>query len=109
RIAGTRCIWAYAIPTSAAVMLIGVLLEGYAGAAIAAALAVIAGVSNPSGFGPAVYVLSGGMASLLAIVSAERLNAFLRAGLVLALSNIAMVVAFGLMDQTDVAGIAQLA
>ena len=109
RIAGNRSIWTYAIPTSAAVMLIGILLEGYAGAAMAAALAVVAGVVNPSGFEPAVFVLSGGMASLLAIVSAERLNAFLRAGLVLALSNIAVVLAFGLMDQTDVAGIAQLA
>src|SRR5438034_702975 len=109
RIAGNRSIWTFAIPTSAPVMLIGILLEGYAGAAMAAALAVVAGVVNPSGFEPAVYVLSGGMASLLAVVSAERLNAFLRAGLVLALSNIAMVAAFGLMDQTDVAGIAQLA
>ena len=109
RIAGNRSIWTYAIPTSAAVMLIGILLEGYAGAAMAAALAVVAGVVNPSGFEPAVYVLSSGMASLLAIVSAERLNAFLRTGLVLALTNIAVVLAFGLMDQTDVAGIAQLA
>jgi len=109
RIAGNRPIWAYAVPTSAAVMLIGILLEGYAGAAMAAALAVVAGVVSPSGFEPAVYVLSGGMASLLAIVSAERLNAFLRAGFVLALSNIAVVVAFGLMDPTDVASIAQVA
>ena len=109
RIAGNRPIWAYAVPTSAAVMLIGILLEGYAGAAMAAALAVVAGVVSPSGFEPVVYVLSGGMASLLAIVSAERLNAFLRAGFVLALSNIAVVVAFGLMDPTDVASIAQVA
>jgi len=109
RIAGNRPVWAYAVPTSAAVMLIGILLEGYAGAAMAAALAVIAGVVSPSGFEPAVYVLSGGMASLLAIVSAERLNAFLRAGFVLALSNIAVVLAFGLMDPTDVASIAQVA
>jgi len=108
RIAGNRSIWTFAIPTSAAVMLIGILLEGYAGAAMAAALAVVAGVVNPSGFEPAVYVLAGGMASLLAIVSAERLNAFLRTGLVLALSNIALVLAFGLLDQTDPAGIAQL-
>ena len=109
RIAGNRPIWAYAVPTSAAVMLIGILLEGYAGAAMAAALAVVAGVVSPSGFEPAVYVLSGGMASLLAIVSAERLNAFLRAGFLLAHSNMAVVVAFGLMDPTDVASIAQVA
>jgi putative nucleotidyltransferase with HDIG domain len=108
RIAGNRSIWTYAVPTSATVLLIGILLEGYAGAAMAAALAVLAGVINPNGLEPAVYVLAGGMASLLAIVRAERLNAFLRAGLLLALTNTAVVIAFGLLDQTDLAGIAQL-
>jgi putative nucleotidyltransferase with HDIG domain len=109
RIVGNRPVWAYAVPTSAAVMLIGILLEAYAGATMAAALAVVAGVVSPPGFAPAVYVLSGGMASLLAIVSAERLNAFLRTGLVLALTNITVVIAFGLIDQNAAIDIAQLA
>ncbi|MDP9270518.1 MAG: HDIG domain-containing protein [Chloroflexota bacterium] len=109
RVAGNRSIWTYAVPTAATVLLIGILLEGYAAAAMAAALAVLAGIVNPNGLEPAVFVLTGGMATLLAIVRAERLNAFLRAGLFLALTNIAVVVAFGLLDQTDLAGIAQLA
>jgi cyclic-di-AMP phosphodiesterase PgpH len=109
RVAGNRSIWTYAVPTAATVLLIGILLEGYAAAAMAAALAVLAGIVNPNGLEPAVFVLTGGMATLLAIVRAERLNAFLRAGLFLALTNITVVVAFGLLDQTDLAGIAQLA
>jgi len=108
RIAGNRSIWIYVVPTSATVLLIGILLEGYAAAAMAACLAVLAGVINPSGLEPAVFVLAGGMASLVAIVRAERLNAFIRAGLLLALTNTAVVVAFGLLNQSDLAGIAQL-
>lgn len=110
RLAGGRSVWTYAVPTSATVLLIGILLDGYAAAAMAAAMALIAGLVNPAGLESAIYVLTGGMAALLAIVRAERLNAFLRAGLLLALSNAAVVVAFALLDvnQPDLAGIAQL-
>ena len=109
RIAGDRSIWTYAVPTTATVLLIGILLEGYAAAAIAAALAVIAGLVNPSGLQPAVYVLAGGMVGLLSIVRAERLNAFFRTGVLLALVNLTAVVGFGLLSQLDLAGIAQRA
>jgi putative nucleotidyltransferase with HDIG domain len=109
RVAGDRSVWTYAVPTSATVLLVGILLEGYAGAAMAAALAVLAGIVNPNGLEPAVYVMAGGMTALLAIVRAERLNAFLRAGLFLALSNVIVVVAFGLLEGTDATGIGQLA
>ncbi len=109
RIAADRSIWTYAVPTSATVLLIGILLEGYAGASMAAVLAVLAGIANPNGLEPAVFVMVGGMTSLLAIVRAERLNAFLRAGLFLALANAAVVAAFGLLTGSDYTGIAQLA
>jgi cyclic-di-AMP phosphodiesterase PgpH len=108
RVAGDRSVWTYVVPTSATVLLIGILLEGYAGAVMAALLAVIAGVVNPNGLEPAVYVLAGGMTALLGIMRAERLNAFLRAGLFLAMTNIAVVSAFGLLDQTDLTGVLQL-
>ncbi len=108
KIAADRSIWTYAVPTSATVLLVGILLEGYAGAAMAAALAVLAGIVNPSGLEPAIFVLAGGMTSLLAIVRAERLNAFLRAGLFLALANIAVVTSFGLLEGSDLTGIVQL-
>jgi putative nucleotidyltransferase with HDIG domain len=64
---------------------------------------------NPNGLEMAVFVLTGGMTSLMTIVRAERLNAFLRAGFLLTLSNVAVVVAFGLLDQTDATGIVQRA
>lgn len=107
RIAADRTLWTFVVPTSATVLLVGLLLSGGSGAAIATALAVLAGIMNGNALGPAVYVLAGGIASLLAIVRAERLNAFVRAGIVVALSNIGVMTAFSLLQQRDVAAIAQ--
>jgi putative nucleotidyltransferase with HDIG domain len=109
RLAGDRTIAGYLVPTSAAVMLTGLLLGGAAGGAMAMSLAVLAGLVNSAALGPVVYVATGGFASLVVILNAERLNAFVRAGLVLALVNIAVVVSFGLLDGLDATGIAQLA
>jgi putative nucleotidyltransferase with HDIG domain len=55
-----------------------------------------------------VYVLVGGLASLLAITRAERLNAFFRVFLVLAITNLAVVLAFSLLEQRDLEGVVQL-
>jgi hypothetical protein len=109
RLAGDRTIAGYLVPTSAAVMLTGLLLGGAAGGAMAMSLAVLAGLVNSAALGPVVYVATGGFASLVVILNAERLNAFVRAGLVLALVNVAVVVSFGLLDGLDATGIAQLA
>jgi putative nucleotidyltransferase with HDIG domain len=109
RLAGDRTIAAYLVPTSAAVMLTGLLLGGAAGGAMAMSLAVLAGLVNSAALGPVVYVATGGFASLVVILNAERLNAFVRAGLVLALVNVTVVVSFGLLDGLDATGIAQLA
>jgi putative nucleotidyltransferase with HDIG domain len=109
RVAADRTLWTFVVPTSAAVLLIGILLEAPAGAALAVMLAILAGVMNADGLEPAVFVLAGGVASLLAVVRAERLNAFVRAGALLALTNIAVAVAFSLLAQRDAAAIAQLA
>ena len=107
RIAADRALWAYVVPTAATVLLTAILLDGAAGAAMAVALAVLAGVMNRDALEPAVYTLAGGIAALTAIVRAERLNAFVRAGLVLAATNISVLVAFSLLDQRDVAAILQ--
>ncbi len=109
RVGADRTLWTYVVPTSAAVLLVGILLEGGAGAALAVVLAVLAGVMNADGLEPAVFVLAGGLASLVAIVRAERLNGFVRAGASLALTNIGVVIAFSLLAQRDAAAIAQLA
>jgi putative nucleotidyltransferase with HDIG domain len=108
RVAADRTLWAFVVPTSATVLLIGILLRSSAGAAMAVALGVLAGVANRDALELAVFVLAGGMVSLLTIVRAERLNAFVLAGIWLAVSNVAVVTAFGLLDQRDPAAILQL-
>jgi putative nucleotidyltransferase with HDIG domain len=107
RVAGDRTLWAYVVPTAATVLLITILLDGAAGAAMAAVLAVFAGLVNRESLEPAVYTLAGGVVGIVAILHAERLNAFVRAGLVLAATNIGVLTAFSLLDQRDLAGVLQ--
>jgi putative nucleotidyltransferase with HDIG domain len=107
RIASDRTLWAYVVPTAGTVLLTAILLDGAAGAAMAVALAVLAGVMNGQSLGVAVYTLAGGLVALTAIVRAERLNAFLRAGGLLAVTNIAVLTGFILLGQRDLAGLLQ--
>ncbi|MEP7082491.1 MAG: hypothetical protein ABI841_05895, partial [Chloroflexota bacterium] len=109
RVSADRALWAFIVPTSAAVLLVGILLHGGAGAAMAVALGVLAGVMNRDALDPAVYVIAGGLVSLLTITSAERLNAFVRVFAFLALTNILVVTAFSLLGQRDLAAIVGLA
>jgi putative nucleotidyltransferase with HDIG domain len=107
RIAADSALWAFVVPTAATVLLTGLLLGGPAGGAMTVTLAVLGGVMNDASLEPTLYILAGGAISLLAIVRAERLNAFVRAGLLLALSNVAVIVAFGLLNQQDVGTLLQ--
>ena len=108
RIAADRALWAFVVPTSATVLLVGILLQGGSGAVMAGALAVLAGVMNRDALDLTVFVLAGGLAALLAITRAERLNAFVRVGFALAACNILVVTAFGLLEQRDLPAFAQL-
>src|SRR6185503_5001696 len=107
RIAADRTLWAYVLPTAATVLLTAILLDGAAGAAMALALAALAGVMNQDAFGPAAYTLAGGLAAVITIVRAERLNVFVRAGVAIGLTNVVVLTAFNLMEQRDVAAILQ--
>lgn len=109
RVAADRALWAFVAPTGAVVLLIGILLGSGAGAAMAAALAVLAGVMNRDALDLAVYVLAGGVAALVTLARAERLNAFFRVFVVLGATNIVVVTAFSLLGQRDLAGVLQLA
>ncbi|MCA1570905.1 MAG: HDIG domain-containing protein [Chloroflexi bacterium] len=108
RIAADRTLWAFAVPTTATVLLVGILLRNSAGVAMAGALAVLTGVMNGDTLEPAVYVLAGGVVALLTITRAERLNAFVRVFAVLAVTNIAVATAFSLLGQRDLAAVLQL-
>ena len=108
RIAADRALLAFMVPTTATVLLLGILLPGAAGAVMAVALAVLAGVMNRDALELTVYVLVGGLASLLAITRAERLNAFVRVFFVVAAANVAVILAFGALEQRDLIAQAQL-
>jgi putative nucleotidyltransferase with HDIG domain len=108
RVAADRTLWAFAVPTSASVLLVAVLLRSSAGAAMAGGLAIVAGVMNREALDLAAYVLAGGIVSLLVITRAERLNAFIRVFLALALTNVAVTTAFSLLAQSDLQAIVQL-
>ena len=107
RIASDRTLWAFVVPSVATVLLTAILLDGAAGAAMALSLAVLAGVMNHDSFQPAIYTLAGGVAALVMIVRAERLNVFVRAGVAIGVTNIAVMTAFNLIDQHDLAAILQ--
>ena len=54
-----------------------------------------------------MYILASGTAALVTIVRAERLNAFVRTGVVVGLANVVVLTAFNLLAQRDVAAIFQ--
>jgi membrane-associated HD superfamily phosphohydrolase len=108
RIAADRALWAFVVPTSATVLLVGILLQGGSGAVMAGALAVLAGIMNRDALDLTVFVLAGGLAALLTITRAERLNAFVRVAFALGACNILVVTAFGLLEQRDLPAFAQL-
>jgi putative nucleotidyltransferase with HDIG domain len=109
RIAGDRTLWASAVPMPAAVMLAAILLGTPVGAAMTIALATVAGLVNREALEVTLYVLAGGIVALLAMVHAERLNVFYRAGAILTVTNLAVVGAFALLQPSDLAAVAQLA
>lgn len=108
RIAADRTLWAFAVPTTATVLLVGILLRSSSGAAMAGGLAVLAGVMNRDALEVTVYVLAGGLVGLLTITRAERLNAFVRVFIGVFVTNLAVVTAFSLLEQRDLAAVVQL-
>jgi putative nucleotidyltransferase with HDIG domain len=107
RIASDRTLWAFVVPSSATVLLTTILLDGGAGAAMALALGMLAGVMNLDSLPATIYTLAGGAAALITITRAERLNVFVRAGIAIGATNIVVLTAFNLIDQHDLAAIAQ--
>ena len=107
RIAADRTLWAFVVPSAATVLLTTILLDTGAGAAMSLALAMLAGVMNQDALQPAIYTLAGGVAALITITRAERLNVFVRAGVAIGATNVLVLTAFNLIEQHDFAAIAQ--
>ncbi len=109
KVLGARAFWLpYVVPTAAAGMLLTLLLDAGVGIVMVALLAVLAGPVSGSSVELSAYVLLGGFTGILAIGKGERQHYFIQAGLAVAVTEIAVVGAFGLLGQHDTAGVLQL-
>jgi putative nucleotidyltransferase with HDIG domain len=104
-----RTVLPFLFPAAALSMLLSVLLGP--GLAVAATLVItgLIGVMAGGSMEMAVYVAAGGTIAVLALGKFERFSAFFRAGMYVALINVAVILAFRLPDgTTDTAGILML-
>jgi putative nucleotidyltransferase with HDIG domain len=86
----------YLFPTAALTMLLTVLAGPNLAVLVAAMLGTTAAMLGNRSFELGVYATAGGIAAALALARVERLNAFFRAGLYVALVNVLIVLAFRL-------------
>lgn len=95
----TDTIVPYLYPLSALSMILSILFGPALGLALGALVALIG--SYVAGGSPeiTVYLVSGTLMGALSLGKAERLRAFLRAGLSVALTNAAVILLFGLLAQ----------
>ncbi len=104
-----RTILPFLFPAAALSMLLSVLLGP--GLAVTATLVIasLVGIMADGSMEIALYVAVGGTVAVLALGRVERFSAFFRAGLYVALSNIAVILAFRLQTgATDALGVLTL-
>jgi putative nucleotidyltransferase with HDIG domain len=102
-----RSILPYFVPTAAVGMLVAILLDAWAATVLTIVLALFAGLVTGS-MELVTYTFVGGFAGILAIRRGDRLHVFVQAGIAVAVANILVVSAFGLMGQHDLTGTLQL-
>ncbi|HEX7473753.1 MAG TPA: HDIG domain-containing protein [Candidatus Limnocylindrales bacterium] len=103
-----RSIMPFFVPTAAAGMLLAILLDAGVAFVVTAILAIIAGAVNGGSLEMATYVLLGGFAGIVAVRRGDRLNAFVQAGIAIAVVGALVVSVFSLLGARDLAGILQL-
>jgi len=107
-----RSIMPFFVPTAAAGMLLAILLDAGVAFVVTAVLAIIAGTvaggTNGGSLEMATYVLLGGFAGIVAVRRGDRLNAFVQAGIAIAVVGALVVSVFSLLGARDLTGILQL-
>ena len=107
-----RSIMPFFVPTAAAGMLLAILLDAGIAFVVTAVLAIIAGTvaggTNGGSLEMATYVLLGGFAGIVAVRRGDRLNAFVQAGIAIAVVGALVVSVFSLLGARDLTGILQL-
>jgi len=89
----------YLLPTAALSMLLTVLLGPQLAITVTVLFSMVVGFMAGGSLELAVYALVGGLIASLSLVRVERLNAFLWAGVYVALANLAVILAFRLPNQ----------
>ncbi len=107
-LAGGRSILPFFIPAAAPAMLVAILLGGGPATILAVIVAIIAGAVNGLSLELAAYVIVGSMTGILAIRRGDRVSLFIRAGLTIAVANVAVISVFSLLGTRDLTGVLQL-
>lgn len=94
-----QAILSYLLPTAALSMLLTVLLGPQLAITATVLFSMVVGFMAGGSLELAVYALVGGLIASLSLVRVERLNAFLWAGVYVALANLAVILAFRLPNQ----------
>jgi hypothetical protein len=102
-----RSVLPYLVPIGAGALLLSVLLDAGIAITVLGILAVVGGaVTGQTQL--AAFVLLGGLAGVVVLRRGERLTQYVQAGVAMALVNVGVITAFGLLDATDLAGLLQL-
>ncbi len=99
-VTGDRSVVPYLVPTAAVGLLLAVLLDSGIASVVTAMVAVMAGVVTGS-MDLAAYTFLGGIVGTIVIGRGERLSQFAQAGAAIALTNVAVVLAFSIIVGTD--------
>jgi cyclic-di-AMP phosphodiesterase PgpH len=98
----------FVVPTAAVGMLVALLLDAGTAMVLMAIVAMIAGAVNGNSLEMTAYVFFGGAAGIVAIRRGDRLNAFIQAGIAIAVVDALVVATYGLLGQHDLTGVLQL-
>lgn len=104
----SRSILPFFLPTAAAGILVALLLDAGTAIVLSAIVAVIAGALSASSIEMTAYVFFGSFAGIVAVRRGDRLNAFIQAGIAVAIVDAVVVTTFSLLGQRDMTGLLQL-
>ena len=98
----------FIVPTAAVGILVALLLDAGTALVLTAVIAVVAGAVNGGSLEMTAYVFFGGAAGIVAIRRGDALNAFIQAGVAVALVDALVVTTFSLLGTRDLTGVLQL-
>jgi putative nucleotidyltransferase with HDIG domain len=105
----------FVLPTAAAGMLVAILLDAGVATVVIGVLAIVGGVvvgtisgTPASSLELATYIFLGGMAGIIGIRRGDRLQVFIQAGLLIAITNVLVVATFGFLGTHDARGVLEL-